>query len=146
VSLSKFDELRLKTDRELLQLLNDDLNTGLGAACNALRSMHDLASAREQYLKAKRAQNEVVRLVHAVNSISEDERKALESRLNRLQRILEGLSGVAAATRPTEKDIAVLAQAFWQARGCPQGSPEEDWFRAEDTLRARSQAAPPVAV
>jgi hypothetical protein len=33
--------------------------------------------------------------------------------------------------------IAVLAYDFWQARGCPYGSPEEDWSRAESELRAR---------
>jgi len=27
--------------------------------------------------------------------------------------------------------IAQLAYSFWQQRGCPHGSPEEDWFRAE---------------
>jgi hypothetical protein len=35
-------------------------------------------------------------------------------------------------------DIAALAHELWQARGCPQGSPEEDWFRAAEQLRARS--------
>jgi len=27
--------------------------------------------------------------------------------------------------------IAQLAYSFWQQRGCPHGSPEEDWLRAE---------------
>jgi hypothetical protein len=27
--------------------------------------------------------------------------------------------------------IAVVAYALWQARGCPDGTPDEDWFRAE---------------
>jgi hypothetical protein len=36
-------------------------------------------------------------------------------------------------------DIAALAYELWQARGCPEGSPEEDWFQAAETLRARSQ-------
>jgi hypothetical protein len=31
--------------------------------------------------------------------------------------------------------IAALAYQFWQERGCPIGSPEEDWFRAEQALR-----------
>ena len=26
--------------------------------------------------------------------------------------------------------ITALAHHYWQARGCPEGSPEEDWFRA----------------
>ena len=34
-------------------------------------------------------------------------------------------------------DIAELAHALWQARGGPQGSPEEDWFRAVHELRTR---------
>lgn len=28
-------------------------------------------------------------------------------------------------------NIAVLAYQLWQQRGCPIGSPEVDWFRAE---------------
>jgi hypothetical protein len=35
-------------------------------------------------------------------------------------------------------DIAALAYELWQARGCPDGSPEEDWYRAAETLRTRS--------
>jgi Protein of unknown function (DUF2934) len=34
-------------------------------------------------------------------------------------------------------EIASLAYELWQARGCPYGSPEEDWLRAENELRAR---------
>ena len=34
-------------------------------------------------------------------------------------------------------DIAALAHALWEARGCPQGSPEADWFEAVDELRSR---------
>src|SRR6266849_10732533 len=29
------------------------------------------------------------------------------------------------------EQIAALAYEFWQARGCPDGTPDEDWFRAE---------------
>jgi hypothetical protein len=35
-------------------------------------------------------------------------------------------------------EIAALAHALWQARGCPEGSPEEDWFRAAEQLRSRA--------
>jgi hypothetical protein len=34
-------------------------------------------------------------------------------------------------------EIAALAHELWQARGCPEGSPEEDWFRAAEQLRSR---------
>ena len=36
----------------------------------------------------------------------------------------------------THEQIAVLAYEFWQQRGCPEGCPEEDWFRAEHELTA----------
>jgi hypothetical protein len=35
------------------------------------------------------------------------------------------------------EEIARLAFEYWQARGCPVGSPEEDWFRAEREWRAQ---------
>lgn len=35
-------------------------------------------------------------------------------------------------------DIAALAYELWRARGCPDGSPEEDWFRAAEELRSRA--------
>lgn len=35
-------------------------------------------------------------------------------------------------------DIAALAHEFWQARGCPEGSPQEDWFHAAEQLRSRT--------
>jgi hypothetical protein len=35
-------------------------------------------------------------------------------------------------------DIAALAYRLWQDRGCPEGSSEEDWFRAAEQLRSRA--------
>jgi hypothetical protein len=40
---------------------------------------------------------------------------------------------------PAHEQIALLAHALWQQRGCPEGSPEEDWFRAERQLHAGSE-------
>jgi Protein of unknown function (DUF2934) len=37
-----------------------------------------------------------------------------------------------------QEEIAALAHALWQARGCPNGSPEEDWFQAKQELAERS--------
>jgi hypothetical protein len=31
----------------------------------------------------------------------------------------------------TPEQIGALAYELWQARGCPDGTPDEDWFRAE---------------
>jgi uncharacterized protein YjbJ (UPF0337 family) len=36
-------------------------------------------------------------------------------------------------------DIAALAYELWQTRGCPNGSPEEDWFHAAEVLRSRTE-------
>jgi hypothetical protein len=35
------------------------------------------------------------------------------------------------------EEIAVLAYSYWEARGCQGGSPQEDWFRAEQELKSR---------
>ena len=39
-----------------------------------------------------------------------------------------------APARPSHEAIARRAYAIWQERGCPWGSPEEDWLRAEQEL------------
>jgi len=43
--------------------------------------------------------------------------------------------------QPLDNDaVAVLAYEFWIARGCLIGSPEVDWFQAEEELRARNES------
>jgi hypothetical protein len=37
-------------------------------------------------------------------------------------------------------EIEALAFDLWQARGCPQDSPEVDWFQAVKQLRSRALA------
>ncbi len=46
-------------------------------------------------------------------------------------------------TRPQfgDEDVAELAYALWQERGCPDGSSEEDWFRALEKLRTTPHSA-----
>jgi hypothetical protein len=36
--------------------------------------------------------------------------------------------------------IAALAFELWQARGCPEGSSDVDWFHAVKELRSRASA------
>ena len=38
----------------------------------------------------------------------------------------------------TELDVANLAYQRWVKRGCPEGSPEEDWYEAEHELQSRA--------
>ena len=42
----------------------------------------------------------------------------------------------------SHEDIAARAYSLWEARGCPEGSSDEDWFRAVKELRSMSS---PVA-
>lgn len=42
------------------------------------------------------------------------------------------------------EEVARLAHQFWEERGCPFGSSEIDWFRAEQELQARPEIAEPV--
>lgn len=39
---------------------------------------------------------------------------------------------------PSRDEIARLAYLYWLDRGCRNGSPEDDWFRAEHELREQS--------
>lgn len=45
------------------------------------------------------------------------------------------------ATAMASGEIAALAYQLWNERGCPIGSPDEDWFRAEAELSNRNEAA-----
>jgi hypothetical protein len=40
-----------------------------------------------------------------------------------------------AHTNPDPASIAARAYQFWLERGCPNGSDQEDWFRAEAALQ-----------
>jgi hypothetical protein len=42
---------------------------------------------------------------------------------------------------PEPEEIARLAYHYWKQRGCPDGTPEEDWFRAEEEIERRRAAA-----
>jgi len=36
-------------------------------------------------------------------------------------------------------EMSALAYELWIQRGCPLGSPEVDWFRAEEELKRRKE-------
>jgi hypothetical protein len=41
---------------------------------------------------------------------------------------------------PEHEEIALLAYMYWEARGRPADSPEEDWFRAEEEIRRATRS------
>jgi Protein of unknown function (DUF2934) len=49
---------------------------------------------------------------------------------------------LAAFYQLAHEEVAALAYTYWAGRGRQGGSPEEDWLRAEQELRARSLATP----
>ena len=53
--------------------------------------------------------------------------------------VSNGETDVLAEIQPTTRrnPVRELAFQFWTERGCPEGSPEDDWFRAERELRSR---------
>ena len=42
-----------------------------------------------------------------------------------------------AKEKASDREIALRAYFQWQERGCPEGSPEVDWFQAEEQLKSR---------
>jgi hypothetical protein len=46
---------------------------------------------------------------------------------------------------PTREEIEERAYQCWYDRGCPDGSPEVDWSRAERELRSERQSQPDSA-
>jgi hypothetical protein len=48
---------------------------------------------------------------------------------------------VSSEIHPTHEDIAALAYAQWQEKGCPEGTHEEQWLGAEQELTAKRDAA-----
>ena len=44
----------------------------------------------------------------------------------------------AAIPAPPREEIARLAEKYWAERGWPEGSPEQDWLRAEQELKTAS--------
>jgi hypothetical protein len=135
--LPKFDELRARTDRELAQLINSELDLGVCEARQAL-SADTWALAEGHYVRAQRAYARASRLIPLIDEIPVDQRGP-EKRLEHLREMLDGLSVLGSTPTPTKENIAPLARALWKARGCPQGSPEDDWFRAERALKSQKE-------
>ena len=49
--------------------------------------------------------------------------------------------GSEAGALPSRDQIAAKAFELWQARGCPQGSAEQDWLEAEAELQLQAASS-----
>lgn len=139
---TKFDKLRIKTDMQLVQLINIELDLGVQDARQALKSADTRPVREECSRRANRAYARATRLLPLVVEMTENERTRVESRLEHLQRMLAALSAIRSTSTPAEDEIATLARAVWEARGSPEGLPEEDWFRAERALKTQRESSP----
>lgn len=136
-ALCRFDELRIKTDRQLLQVVTNALALGLREARHALKAADTWALAEGHYRRAKKLHTEASCLIPLTGEIPDEERHRLEARLEHLREMLEGLS-VLGYPAPAEESVSALARALWKARDCPEGSAEEDWFQAERVLKSQT--------
>lgn len=65
--------------------------------------------------------------------VSLDERLMPQERTNKMHEEKANSEALDHGLDP--RRTALLAYEFWRARGCPEGSPEDDWFLAEEQLR-----------
>jgi hypothetical protein len=135
-ALCRFDQLRIKTDRQLIRLVNDALTLGIREARQALRAADGWAFGDDRHLKAERAYAEATRLIAFVAEMPVPERNRLEAQLAHLRDMLDGLLALGHPA-PTGDNVPTLARALWKARDCPEGSAEEDWFLAERALQSQ---------
>jgi hypothetical protein len=56
-------------------------------------------------------------------------------------RLAHELPAVSSGIHPKHEEIAALAYAQWQEKGCPEGTHEEHWLRAEQELIANQEVA-----
>ncbi len=122
----KLGQIRARTDRQLVALINRRIEAGIRLARQLSR--------KESPEAAESAFAEAALLLPAVRGIDREERWRLEAGLNRLRNLLDGAEGKAVLDTDSGA-TAALAHLLWLERGRPIGTPDADWFRAEEMLR-----------
>ncbi len=108
IAVSKFDELRMKTERELVQLVERELDVGMREA-RQVPEAETPALAEEHFLTAQRAYAEVSRLIPLVEETS-DVRRQLEEQVRYFGKMIDGLSILGSRTTEHCSDLASLVQ------------------------------------
>ena len=137
--LPKYDQLRLKTDIQLIRLIQHELDLGTRHARLALIAAGGQAPVAEHHDRAKSAYANALRLIGLAGVIQDEQNRQWEGKLQQLREMLDGLSVLESSSGRDR--VPTLARALWKARDCPEGSPEEDWYRAERALKSRPVCA-----
>ena len=59
----------------------------------------------------------------------------MQNQLQSFQNAMPGRTIGPDTVQPTRDEIQALAYELWKARGCPSGSAESDWLKAEEQLK-----------
>src|SRR6266576_1823031 len=93
LGFSKFEELRTKTDQQLIRIVDSDLELGIRAARQALNSAHrSTATAEQSRSRAERVRDEVSRLLPLMYEVAADELDRWKARLAQLGDLLKALA------------------------------------------------------
>ena len=103
---TKFDQLRIKTEKQLLHLINIELDHGIRNGRLAFQSADAFATADECTRRAKAAHTKAAQLFHFVTELTEDERNRVELRLKHLGAMLGTLPATDSAHGVAENAIA----------------------------------------
>lgn len=133
-----FEKLRIKTEMQLVQLINSELKLGIRDARRAFTPADAWPVREDCKRRANSAYARATGLISVVGEITADERNRMQAGLEQLQRMLEALSMVGSA--PAEDEISALAHAVREATECREGLAQEDWFRAERALKAQRES------
>ena len=134
-SITKLDQVavslqqeKVEAGRELAEFLKSEsaacvsfvkLGAAMRKAGNQELAEQAIANAEKSYSTLRPFLSDSTRST----GLKAEELEEFRSQLERIRNSLDDLEKV--------RKIAVLAYQFWLERGCPHGSPEEDWFRAQ---------------
>jgi len=94
LGFSKFEELRAKTDQQLIRIIDSDLDLGIRAARQALNSADRWTVSAEQSSRAERVRDEVSRLLPLMYEVAGEELDRWEAKLVQLGDLLEALAAI----------------------------------------------------
>jgi hypothetical protein len=95
LGFSKFEELRNKTDQQLIRIIDSDLELGIRAARQALNSADRwTVSAEQSRSRAERVRDEVSCLLPLMYEVAGDDLDRWEARLVELGDLLKALAAI----------------------------------------------------